>query len=286
MRLQQEAELKRLRAQTNATIREAQLRGMAQTAAAAREQATGLLGRNKSGAQASEMSTSDATNDEATADAASESAPAAVATSAATADAAYDADATADGPNDSAPSNIFQYPTFTPNMGRESSRSTSMLNRAGAAAAMAYAEPVGATQSVMGQPALLGDADAMGAPMGDTQTSQGWSRRPATLGGGITGAFFSGDSDEPDGMTGTTGPRAAIRRAAEPGALLRAMNAPNPAYVQAVQDAMRELNPTNGRKVPMRELTSRVAEKLNVDESAARQIINRVREAKKTGANS
>jgi len=284
MRLQQEAELKRLRAQTNATIREAQLRGMAQTAAAARDQATGLLGRAKGGAQASAQ---DATTDETTADAASESAPAAVATSAATADAAaYDSDATAGGPNDSAPSNIFQYPTFTPNMGRESSRSSSMLNRAGAAAAMAYAEPVGATQSAMGQPALLGDADAMGAPMGDSQTSQGWTRRPATLGGGITGAFFSGDSEDLDGMTGTTGPRVAIRHAAEPGKLLRTFNAPNPAYVQAVQDAMRELNPTNSRKVSVRELTSRVAEKLNVDESAARQIINRVREAKKTGANS
>jgi hypothetical protein len=39
MRLQQEADIKRLKAETNAKIREAQLRGMAQTAAAAREQA-------------------------------------------------------------------------------------------------------------------------------------------------------------------------------------------------------------------------------------------------------
>jgi len=47
MRLQQEAELKRLRAQTNATIREAQVRGMAQTAAAVREQASGVLASHR-----------------------------------------------------------------------------------------------------------------------------------------------------------------------------------------------------------------------------------------------
>jgi len=47
MRMQQEAELKRLRAQTNATIREAQLRGMAQTAGAVREQAGNLLAQRR-----------------------------------------------------------------------------------------------------------------------------------------------------------------------------------------------------------------------------------------------
>jgi hypothetical protein len=44
MRMQQEAELKKLRAETNAKIREAQLRGMAATAVAARNQASGLIG--------------------------------------------------------------------------------------------------------------------------------------------------------------------------------------------------------------------------------------------------
>ncbi len=284
LRLQQEAELKKLRAQANATIREAQLRGMAATAAAAREQATGLLNRNKNAAQATEAAATTTTDATAAVDATAEKDSAPAARASASEATGYDGDSTVGGPNDSAPSNIFQYPTFTPNVGRESGRSTSMLNRAGAAAAMAYAEPVGAGRADGAQPALLGDA--MSAPLGDTQTSQGWMRRPTTLGGGISGAFFSGDSDEPDGMTGTTGPRAAVRRAAEPGTLLRAMNEPSRLHVQAVQDAMRELNPTSGRKVPMRELTARVAEKLNVDEGAARQIINRVREAKKTGANS
>ncbi len=40
MRVQHEAEVKRLKAETNAKVREAQLRGMAQTATAAREQAS------------------------------------------------------------------------------------------------------------------------------------------------------------------------------------------------------------------------------------------------------
>lgn len=287
MRLQQEAELKRLRAQTNATIREAQVRGMAQTAAAVREQAGGVLAQRRKAATTeapnqsaqpatqADATTTDATTTDSATDATAESVASADATS-------YDGGAMADGPNESAPSNVFQYPTFTPNLGREGARSNSMLNRAGAAAAMAYAEPVGGSQSMLGQPALLGDADALGTPMGDAQTSQGWMRRPP-LGQGVNGVFFAGDNDEPDGMTGTTGPRAAIRRAAEPGALLRAMNEPSRAYVQAVQESMRELNPSGARKtIPARELATRVAEKLNVDETAARQIITRVREAQKS----
>jgi hypothetical protein len=45
LRVQHEAELKRLRAEANATVREAQLKGMAQTAAAARQQAGTLFSR-------------------------------------------------------------------------------------------------------------------------------------------------------------------------------------------------------------------------------------------------
>src|SRR5262249_49940190 len=48
LRLQQEAEVKRLKAETNARGREAQWRGSAQTAATAREQAAGLLKRQSS----------------------------------------------------------------------------------------------------------------------------------------------------------------------------------------------------------------------------------------------
>ena len=48
MRTQQEAELKQLRADTNARVREAQLRGMASTAAAARKQAAQLIMQRRS----------------------------------------------------------------------------------------------------------------------------------------------------------------------------------------------------------------------------------------------
>ena len=280
MRLQQEAELKSLRAEANAKIREAQLRGMAQTAATMRDQAGGLMAqrRNKPADDQSETVT------EPTAQAATDANPDATASADDESDEASALGGVAQEAVGAAPTNIFQYPTFTPSMGRESSRSTSMLNHAGTAAAMAHAEPAGGSRPLVGQPALMSDADAqgsLGVPMGDAQTSQGWMRRPP-VGGGV-GAFFPNDVNDPDGMTGTTGPRAAIRRAAEPGSLLRAMNEPSRAYVQAVQEAMRDLNPTGARKtIPARELTARVAEKLNVDESAARQIITRVRDAQKS----
>ncbi len=47
MKTQQEAELKRIKAEANAKVREAQLRGMAQTAVAAREQAAGFLAQRR-----------------------------------------------------------------------------------------------------------------------------------------------------------------------------------------------------------------------------------------------
>ncbi|MGH2515773.1 MAG: hypothetical protein ACRDHP_08965, partial [Ktedonobacterales bacterium] len=53
--MQQEAELKRIKAETNAKIREAQVRGMAQTAAAVRDQAKTLVAQ-KSGASGSDQS--------------------------------------------------------------------------------------------------------------------------------------------------------------------------------------------------------------------------------------
>lgn len=49
LRTQQEAELKRLKAETNAKVREAQLRGMAATAATVRQQAAAVLSNQKAG---------------------------------------------------------------------------------------------------------------------------------------------------------------------------------------------------------------------------------------------
>jgi hypothetical protein len=111
-------------------------------------------------------------------------------------------------------------------------------------------------------------------PAGDA-ISQG-PRRPPTLGN-------FGDMDDSDAMTGTSGPRHAIRRPTEMSSLMRGLGELRPAYAQAVQEAMRELNPNGSKKtVPARELTALVARKLNIDESMARQIISRWREQQKT----
>jgi len=105
MRLQQEAELKRLRAQTNAAIREAQVRGMAQTAAAVREQASGVLAqrRNKGAAEAA---TDQSAHPTAQADTAADTSADTVSSAAATADETrYDGAVTQGQPNNSASSN-------------------------------------------------------------------------------------------------------------------------------------------------------------------------------------
>ena len=58
------------------------------------------------------------------------------------------------------------------------------------------------------------------------------------------------------------------------------MNEPSPVYVRAVDEAHAELS-GNGKRVTQKEWIARVAEKLNVDESSARTIFNRVRESQK-----
>src|SRR5262245_6646785 len=66
LRLEQEAELKKLRAETSARVREAQLRGMAQTAAAAREQASGLLAQARKKQQEGAQEQGEAVTDQLT----------------------------------------------------------------------------------------------------------------------------------------------------------------------------------------------------------------------------
>jgi hypothetical protein len=120
----------------------------------------------------------------------------------------------------------------------------------------------------------------MGVPSSDT-TNWG-SRRPSTLNGSL-----SPEVSQPDGMTGTTGPRPVVRRAADPSPLLRAMNELPPAYVRAVEEARAELNPTGAKKsIPAKDIIALVAKKLNVDEATANKIIARVREAQRAGARS
>jgi hypothetical protein len=139
-----------------------------------------------------------------------------------------------------------------------------MLNEAGTAS-RSHAEP--AKGAIAAQAPLMTDADL---------------RAPTTGASRQSSVGYTPDVMEFDGgMTGTTGPRPAVRRVAEPSPLLRAMNEPSPVYVQAVADAYTELS-VNGKRVTQKEWIARVAEKLNVDESSAKTIFNRVRESQKT----
>jgi hypothetical protein len=247
LRVQHEAELKRLRAEANATVREAQLKGMAQTAAAARAQAGTLFSR-KDGEKA-----------------ASGEQPAVSATAAAK---AAPASVTTPASDEDPGGNILQMPRFvaTRPRGDGDVRKASMLNEA-APATRSHAEP--ARGAIAAQAPLMTDVE-LRAPTSGAKPG----RQPA--------ASYTPDVMEFDGgMTGTTGPRPAVRRVAEPSPLLRAMNEPSPVYVQAVSDAFAELS-GNGKRVTQKEWIARVAEKLNVDESSAKTIFNRVRESQKT----
>jgi hypothetical protein len=245
MRVQHEAELKRLRAEANAKVREAQLKGMAQTAAAARAQAGTLFSR-KDGDKG-------ATGEQPAASATAKAKPAPVTTPAS---------------DEEQGGNILQMPRFvaTRPRGDGDVRKASMLNEA-APATRSHAEPT--RGAIAAQAPLMSDVD-LRAPITGTKSS----RQPIPA--------YTPDVMEFDGgMTGTTGPRPAVRRVAEPSPLLRAMNEPSPVYVRAVDESHAELS-ANGKRVTQKEWIARVAEKLNVDESSARTIFNRVRELQKT----
>jgi hypothetical protein len=251
MRLQQEAELKRLRAETNARVREAQLRGMAATAAAARDQASGLLtqGRNKkqeSGQEQGQPGADQAGEPGATSDEAV---------------AAPDQDA----------HKVLNLPRHQPQRDSANGRAAFMNSAAPAAPGLRVA-PADDSQPLAAQPMLMADADASGMPASDTA---GWTRQPSPF----SSSLVADTDDDADAMTGTTGPRPAIRRPFEPSPLMRGMNERvRPEWMEAYKAAMRELDPSGKRKTVPTGLAARVAEKLNVDEPLARQIVNRVRE--------
>jgi len=209
--MQQEAEIKRLRADANARVREAQLRGMAATAAAAREQAAGLFNRV------------DTTRDSAEQHDADSSGPAASQAH------------SIDDEQERESSNVVQLPTHTLSREYASERMpATMMNHAVSTSAMsAHQAPATATRAGMAQPSLIADgASSTLAP-----------RRPPTL----DGSSPSQDSGEIEAMTGTTGPRPAVRPASQSSTLLRGMNEPHPSYVQAVMDASNAIR-ASGRK--------------------------------------
>ncbi|MGH2501958.1 MAG: hypothetical protein ACRDID_05495, partial [Ktedonobacterales bacterium] len=199
MKTQQEAELKRIKAESNAKVREAQLRGMAQTAVAAREQMGGFLAQRR-GEQAAIAGADETQGLES--DEHADATPALYAP-------AYEAGIAVHS-SEQAPTRL-----FTPNPRRgelagAGRASREMYNHAAPATGAARPEPIGARAS-LSQPALLSDAtpDAFGGADADVAAS--WPARPRpSVGAGIA-AFFP---SETDAMTGTTGPRPAIRRSA------------------------------------------------------------------------
>ena len=254
MRMQQEAELKKLRAETNAKIREAQLRGMAATAAAARDQASGLIGQARKKSNAQDQGEGEVAQDADTS-VTSESQESAVTASGADAH------------------KVLSLPVHQPQREPVNSRAAFMNSAAPAAPSMRMA-PADGTQPQASQPMLLGDADVQGfAGMPSSDTS-GWTRQPPS--------FAFGDVTDADAMTGTTGPRPTVRRPFEPSPLMRGMNERvRPEWVDAYKAAMRQLDPSGRRKTVPSGLAALMAEMLNVDESSARTIIGRVRESQR-----
>ncbi|HZC04941.1 MAG TPA: hypothetical protein VE338_04810 [Ktedonobacterales bacterium] len=271
LKTQQEAELKRIKAEANATVREAQLRGMAQTAVAAREQAVGFLGQRRGG-QAGALNAGDESaraieapqGDDSDAD----SLPALSAPDVAT---VISAPATEHEPTR----------LFTPNprhdLAGAGRAAREMYNHAAPTTTLARPEPIGA-RAAMSQPPLLNDAmpDTL-AGVADADVASSWPARPRpNVGAGIA-AFFPSDND---GMTGTTGPRPAIRRGAEPSQLLRTMNEPHARTIEQVDEVVSELR-ASGIQPVQRDVVARLRERYTLDEATARKMATIYKTAKK-----
>jgi hypothetical protein len=258
MRTQQEAQLKAIRAEANAKVREAQLRGMAATAVAAREQAVGFIGQRRNG----EPTTPGI---EAPAEESVESVPALNAPEATVVNASAEPE----------PTRLFQ-PTRR-DLAGAGRNSREMYNHAAPSTAPARPEPMG-SRAAMSQPALLrdGSADSL-TGVGDADVSGSWPARPRpSVGAGIA-AFFPSDNDA---MTGTTGPRPAIRRGAELSPLLRTMNEPNGRSIEQVEEVVSELR-ASGISPVGRDVVNRLREKYGMDEGTAKKMAALYQKAKK-----
>ena len=260
MRVQHEAEVKRLKAEANAKVREAQLRGMARTAAAARDQAAEVLRRKKAG--------EDGETGEQPAVAGPSAAPTAT-----QADDSNDPNAS-DGSRDA--HKIVNLPTVN-SRDQGHGRSASFMNSVAPAGPSMHMEPAGGQARLASQSPLFGDSDPSGMPASDTSGAT-WTRRPPTFAGGL----LDGDATDSDAMTGTTGPRQAVRRSYESGTLMRSMNEVSPAYARAYDEAMSELKASGKKTVTATALNRLVAQKLNIDEAHAKVIVARVRESRRS----
>jgi hypothetical protein len=251
MRMQQEAELKRLKAESNAKVRSAQLRGMAETAAAAREQAVGLFGRKAAEGIVDGTIVTEEPNDSGDGG----------------------ADSSGELPAVQSPGRVLQLPTAKPALPARGE--TVLYNHAAAATPTVRSAPASTGRAAASQPALLSDvaqAEATGA--GDPSP---WpARRPPVPGSGILGSFFNED----DQLTGTTGPRPAVKRPGENNVLFRNisddMSSKADASVQAVYEEIKREFSADGtrRSLPKKELVARFMRQHSVDEATAQKAVD------------
>lgn len=254
LRVQHEAEVKRLKAESNAKVREAQLRGMARTAATAREQAAGLMGRKKAEGEGDETGEQPAIDGNATASTQSD-----------------------DTSDDSLPPHkIVNLPTVNTRDGGHG-RSASFMNNVAPAGPSMHMQPTGGMPHLASQSPLFADTDPSGMPASDVSGST-WMRNPPSFASDLLDV----DATDSDAMTGTTGPRQAVRRSYESGTLMRSMNEVSPAYARAYDEAMSELKAAGRKNIPASAVNKLVAQKLNIDESHAKSIVTRVRESRRT----
>lgn len=265
LRTQQDAELKALKAEANAKVRAAQLRGMAATAAAAREQAKGIFG-HKDGE-------GDDTGDQ--------SAEAGSATPETLAELAAPGAGSPDASGEA--HKVLQYPREQ--VAANNRGGMVMYNHAAAATPTVHSAPV-AGKAVPGvaQPSLSFGADVQGGagvPASDAAvTFTASPRRAAT--------FFGSDLEmsDADAMSGASGPQRALRKSNELGTLNRTMNEPVPPQVaEVIRAAMRDLNPQGGKKsISSKVLVPAVAERLSVDNTTAQRLVGRFMKAEQQRA--
>jgi hypothetical protein len=261
LRVQQEAEIKRARAEANAAVRAAQLRGMARTIATGREEIGAVVKRRASG----EFPVVDA-------------------------DPTLDEGAIADSgemlalPGDSGsapiPGRVVQLQPHRAAPAREATtgRSAQFHNSVGApSAAPVHSAPASGIPNAA-QPPLLSDAiPAVGDPAS-------WSGRRPVPGDGIKNFF---PEDEP--ATGTTGPRPAVRRPGENSRLFQGISETSSMQginaVQELHDEMTQEASASGRKsVSRKEMIARLGEKLNIDPGAATNLVDQWNKARRNAS--
>jgi hypothetical protein len=258
LRLQQDAEIKRAKAEANAAVRAAQLRGMARTAAAAREEVGSLVKRRPTG-EYPVVDADPTPKDEVTSDSGEMLAL----------------------PGDSGakpiPGRVVQMQPHRASPVREATtgRSAQIHNSMAAPSATPVRSAPAAGMPSAAQPPLLSDAFAPGEPLE-------WSGRRPVPGDGIKNFF---PDDEPS--TGTTGPKPAIRKPAENGPIFQRSGETSSlkeiAAVQEVHDEMAlEASGTGRKSASRKEIAARLVRKLHVDSVTATDMVEQWNKARRS----